>query len=287
MDDLRAEIDRYEAEAETAGLPHYRWWVPLWRGGLAIMAGAWEQAAASAERALALGAEAGDPNAPLLVRVQREVLRETRHEPLDRAFFARMAETSPVPGPYLTSLALIDAAMGRHDRARQVVDQLVADDCALLPANANWLGLCELADLAAEVGHVEGARAAHARLERHADLIAVIGRGLGCYPVTEFFLGRAAAALGRLDEAEARLRRAVDASEASGAHARTPLILLRLGRSCGPAARAAGRGRARRRGRPGGRVRHPRARRAGLPRPARPWRRDAPGSPTALVGLTA
>ncbi len=229
MDDVRAEVDRYEAEAETAGLPHYRWWVPLWRGGLAIMAGAWGQAAASAERALALGAEAGDPNAPLLVRVQREVLRETRHEPLDRAFFARMAETSPVPGPYLTSLALIDAAMGRHDRAREVVEQLVADDCALLPANANWLGLCELADLAAEVGHVEGARAAHARLERHAELIAVIGRGLGCYPVTEFFLGRAAAALGRLEEAEARLRRAVEASEATGAHARTPLILLRLG----------------------------------------------------------
>jgi tetratricopeptide (TPR) repeat protein len=107
--------------------------------------------------------------------------------------------------------------------------RLIADDCALVPANANWIALCELAEAAAETGHLEGAEAAYAKLEPLADLIPVIGRGLGCYPHAHFFLGRSASALGRLHEAEARLRRALEAGRAAGAHARTPMTLLRLG----------------------------------------------------------
>jgi tetratricopeptide (TPR) repeat protein len=115
------------------------------------------------------------------------------------------------------------------------VAELVADDCALLPLNANWLGLCEL-------GEADAAAVVHAKLEPHARRFAVLARGVGCYHVTDFYLGRCAAAMGRLDEAEARLRRALAAAAETGAHARIPAILLRLGevlRARGEGARAA------------------------------------------------
>ena len=132
------------------------------------MAGRWDEVGGQAEAALALGARAGDPNAPLLVRVQREVVREIRHEPLDVAWFVDMAERSPVPGAYLGSLAIIDAARGRHERAREAVSRLVEGERALLPSNANWLALCELAEAAAETGHeaARGGRLPAARAPR-------------------------------------------------------------------------------------------------------------------------
>ena len=57
LGDAAAEIDAYEALADATGLPHFRWYVPLWRGALAILARAraWRASALSA-RARALGA---------------------------------------------------------------------------------------------------------------------------------------------------------------------------------------------------------------------------------------
>ena len=75
--------------------------------------------------------------------------------------------------------------------------------------DVNWLQACLLADVAGDVGDPAAAAYLHERLEPYADLFAVIARGAGCYCSTELYLGRAAAALGRFDEAEARLRRAV------------------------------------------------------------------------------
>ena len=54
MDDVRREIDGYEQLADAVGLPHYRWFVPLWRATLALLAGRWDECSA-------LTAEAGGP----------------------------------------------------------------------------------------------------------------------------------------------------------------------------------------------------------------------------------
>ena len=82
--------------------------------------------------------------------------------------------------------------------------------------DVNWLQACLLADAAADLGDTAAAAYLHDRLEPYADLFAVIARGAGCYCSTELYLGRLAATLGRLDEAEARLRRAVAVNEAAG-----------------------------------------------------------------------
>ncbi len=226
-----AEIDAYEDLADAVGLPHYRWYVPLWRAGLAIMAGRWDEADALGRRAEVLGGLADDPNAPLLVRVQRQVALDKRFQTADqdRAWLAAMAAASPVPGPWLTSVAFIDAAAGRRADAQALVDELIRDRDVALAMNVNWHASCELAEAAADLGDREAAAVLYDRLASHAHLFAVIARGVGCYFVTEHYLGRLAQTLGALREAEERLRRAVAVHEAVGAHPYAAISRLRLG----------------------------------------------------------
>lgn len=139
-----------------------------------------------------------------------------------------MAASSPVPGPWLSSVALIDAAAGRRDQAQAGIDALVRDDCAAMPMNANWHASCELAEAVADIGDRDAAAALHRRLLPHARLFAVVARGVSCYSVTEHHLGRLALTLGRPDEAEERLRRAAAAHDAVGARPHSAVTRLRL-----------------------------------------------------------
>ena len=96
--------------------------------------------------------------------------------------------------------------------------------------DVNWLQACLLAEAAADLGDPAAAAYLHDRLEPYAGLFAVLARGAGCYCSTELYLGRLAATLGQLDEAEARLRRAVAVNdEAAGAATFAAISMLRLG----------------------------------------------------------
>ncbi len=228
MDELRREIDTYERLADDLGLPHYRWYVPLWRGSLAILAARWDEARTLTAQAEALGRRAADPNAPLHVGIQRDFWLGTQFrvpEAYPRSQFER-ARRAPVSEPWLAAAAYVDARAGRKDSARELLGRLTAAGVAM---DVNWLQACLLADVAGEVGDPAAAAYLHERLEPYADLFAVIARGAGCYCSTELYLGRAAAALGRFDEAEGRLRRAVAVNEAAGSPAYAATALLRLG----------------------------------------------------------
>jgi tetratricopeptide (TPR) repeat protein len=228
IDELRREIDGYERLADELGLPHFRWYVPLWRASLAILAGRWDEGRALTAEAEALGSRAGDPNAELHTRIQREFWREARFHlsEFDRDWSLQQAESSPVPAAWLAVVAQIDARSGRHDSARELLGRLTAAGVAM---DVNWLQACLLADAAADLGDTAAAIYLHDRLEPCADLFAVVARGAGCYCSTELWLGRLAATLGRLDEAEARLRRAVDVNDAAGSPTFAAISMLRLG----------------------------------------------------------
>ena len=62
-----AEIDAYEALADAVALPHFRWYVPLWRATLALLAGRWD----GGRRARAAGARDRAPSR----RPERAALR--------------------------------------------------------------------------------------------------------------------------------------------------------------------------------------------------------------------
>ncbi len=228
MDELRREIDSFERLAEEVGLPHYRWYVPLWRASLAILGGRWDEGAALTDQAEALGGLADDPNAPLHAYVQHgfSLQAQFRVAEIDRDWCLSQIETSPVPDPWLATLAQVDARSGRHDSARELLGRLTAGDMAM---DVNWLATCLLADAAADLGDRAAAARLHARLEPYAHLFAVLARGAGCYCSTELYLGRLATTAGRLDEAEARLRRAVAVNDAAGSSSFAAISMLRLG----------------------------------------------------------
>jgi ATP/maltotriose-dependent transcriptional regulator MalT len=124
-------------------------------------------------------------------------------------------------------VAQIDARSGRYDSARELITQVTTAGVAM---DVNWLQACLLADAAADVGDREAAAYLHDQLEPFAGLFAVLARGAGCYCSTELYLGRAAATLGRLDEAQARMRRAIAVNERAGSPTFATMAMLRLGR---------------------------------------------------------
>ena len=123
-----AEIDAYEALADAVALPHFRWYVPLWRATLALLAGRWAEARELAERALALGRQADDPNAPLFVGIQRHhgLYAQRRIDEIDRARLVEGAAASPAATEWLVNLALLDAETGATEDARRLVAELGA-----------------------------------------------------------------------------------------------------------------------------------------------------------------
>ena len=231
VSEAAAEIDAYEALAEAVALPHFRWYVPLWRATLALLAGRWAEARELSEQALALGRQADDPNAPLFVGIQLEhgLYAQRRIGEVDRARIVAGGAASPAAVEWLVYVALIDAEIGATEDARRLVSELARDGGSALAMDVNWHGACVLADAAALVADREAGAALYDLLEPHARLFPVVARAVGCLGSNEYYVGRLAGLLGRHDEAVARLRRAVAENDRAGAGPHAVAALLRLG----------------------------------------------------------
>ena len=227
------EVDAYEALADAVALPHFRWYVPLWRATLAVLAGRWSEADALAERALALGRQADDPNASMFVDIQRHhsLYAQGRIGECDRERLVEGAAASPAGAEWLVNLALIDAETGATEDARRLVSELARDGGSALAMDANWHAACVLAEAAVLVGDRAAGAVVYALLEPHAALFPLIARAVGCLGSNELYVGRLAGLLGRHDEAEARLRRAVAENDRAGAGPCAAVALLGLGQA--------------------------------------------------------
>jgi DNA-binding SARP family transcriptional activator len=226
-----AEIDAYEALADDLGLPHFGWYVPLWRATLALLAGRWAEADGLSERALDLGRQADDPNAPLFVGIQRNFSfhAQRRIGETDRTRIVEGSAGSPASTGWLVYAALIDAETGATDEARRLVAELVRDRAGALAVDANWHGACILAEAAVLVGDREAGAALYPIVEPHARLFPVVARAVGCLGAAEYYVARLAGLLGRHDEAVARLRRAVAENDRVDAGPYAAVALARLG----------------------------------------------------------
>jgi tetratricopeptide (TPR) repeat protein len=222
-----SEIDAYDSLARALGPPHYRWYAPLWRTCLALLTGRWHDTAALAEEALTIGRQADDPNAPFLVRLQglHALVLQRRFADVERSWVAEKAADPHAGVAWKAGLALLDAELGDVESARG----LLAELRATVPMNANWHAACLLAEAAARVGDRDAAATLYDLLTPHARLFPVVARGVACYGSAEYFTGRLAATLGRWDEAQARLHRAVAENDRVGASPSAALALAALG----------------------------------------------------------
>ncbi|WP_217920938.1 ATP-binding protein [Miltoncostaea oceani] len=193
LDEVRAEVEAYGAGADALGLPHYRWWTPLWRGTLALLEGDRDAAARLGAEALALGRRADDPNVRLHVLIQEvQALIDTgRFDGFDRDFVDRGVADSPAAWAWKTWLAWVEAGLGHRAEAEALVDDLARDDFAAVRLDANWHAVGDLAEALAVLGPAQAARAARLRrmLAPYAGLVGVVGRAAACYGPLDHHLG--------------------------------------------------------------------------------------------------
>ena len=201
--DVDAQIRAFSAAADTIREPLYRWYVPLWRGMRALMAGRIEESAASCDEAEAVGALAHSANAAMLVMTQRWVrlrvegrLAEAA-QLIDEKGFELFGELA---GSYAVT-ALSRLHTGDVDAARAQLRGFLVD-LDRIPMDAEWLPtISQLAELAAGLGDGESAAVLDPVMAPFDDRVVVEGIGAAVYGTLGGFRARLLALLGREDEA--------------------------------------------------------------------------------------
>lgn len=120
--------------------------------------------------------------------------------------------------PLLVCLAaFVDAATGRVDDARRVVDEMIRTGFSRLPRDLGWIyGMIFLDEAAVLLDEPAMADSIAARLRPYAALHGTASNEVSAGPVT-LALGQSAALNGRWDEAEDQFRAAADSASAMGA----------------------------------------------------------------------
>ncbi len=227
VEEAEREVEAYARDADALALPHWRWYVPLWRGTLAGLRGDFAAMERYNGEAARIGAHADDANAALHVVIQRDV-----HAIVRGAF-----DEIEIPQPPSAALAVTyklplvqrELGLGHLERARTLLAELAADDFAALPRDANAPASCALAAAVVALGEPDQAAALAARLEPAAGRLPVIARAAGCHFPVDYYLGILEAAAGRAATARARLERALAMAERIGARPAATAARFRLG----------------------------------------------------------
>ena len=231
------EIRVYDGMAAEARLPAFSWYVPAWRAALSGYRGELAPARQLTREAHAQATRVGDHNADRVLAANQytlHVVEETLQE-FDLGYL-RARIQSPAGRSYRASLALCLAELGDDEAARALLDEAVAEGLERMPRDGNLLiGLAQLAEACAAVGHAECAAAVVPLLEPFADRMVVLVRATGLAGSAARPLGRALAAAGRADEAIDALEAAISADRARGgipfaAHAQRDLAETLLAR---------------------------------------------------------
>jgi tetratricopeptide (TPR) repeat protein len=217
------EVAAYARGTGRLRQPVSAWYVPLWRGMFALLRGRLAEAERLATEAETIGARAASANAAMLCPLQRWLLHRERGE-ADAALAAmeRVVELAPVSANARTELAWSLLEAGRVAEARAQLEQLVADGCAALERDSEWLpAMMALAHVAAALPHRDAAETLYRLLEPHAERFAVEGIGAGTHGSLARQLGLLAGVLGRRQEVVAHFEAALAANTAAG----SPLLV--------------------------------------------------------------
>src|SRR5256886_9679946 len=124
------------------------------------------------------------------------------------------ASPTLAPGQFVypATVAFLASRAGQTDRARRVLDRVVAPGLAALAPSSTWLtGMCAIADAAATLGDAAVAGQAYEQLRRFAARPIMPSLAIVCFGPVERPLGMAALALGDVEAGVGHLRRALDA----------------------------------------------------------------------------
>ncbi|MGH3807500.1 MAG: ATP-binding protein [Pseudonocardiaceae bacterium] len=214
--------------------PALRWIVAVPHAALVVLAGKVHEGELLARQALEMGISANYPDARMFFAMHLLVIKavQCRLGELEE-LVSEVIVQCPDQWGWQAALALAHCEFGRRVEARAVFDKMATDDFASLAYDVTWLsGMALSAELCAELGDGCAAAVLYRLLTPYADQFVAAGNGL-CLGSVARYLGRLAATMGALDEANAHFAAAAAAHTRSGAAAwliRTQLdwaVLLR------------------------------------------------------------
>jgi class 3 adenylate cyclase/tetratricopeptide (TPR) repeat protein len=210
-------LDRCTSIAEHVGQPALRWWAALQASGLAVLTGSPEELKALAERALEVGTESAEPDAPLGYSthvVHYKWCRGQWDELL--AMLEEAVKLFPRISAFHGCLGAMLLEAGQVGPARAVLDEAVARDLARLPRDLlTTTALGYYAMLATGLDDHAAAAAVYEQLASTTE--AVVWEGAAGLGVIDVYRGMLAGTLGRVEEADARLAAGIDLAVRMGA----------------------------------------------------------------------
>jgi DNA-binding SARP family transcriptional activator/tetratricopeptide (TPR) repeat protein len=221
------EIERFTALAERMRQSRCVWYAPLFRAARLLMNGRFEEAERLISSAAELGGRIPDSPAALIAGGQLFVLRwlQGRLAELEPAIDSFVAQF-PAVLAWRVASAKVRAVSGQRDAAHALVDELMADDCAVIPRDNLWLiAMAVLGDTCADIEAREHAPALERVLAPCSGLSAILPTAAWLGPVDRV-LARLVALQGRWDEALDYLTRAALLCER--AKCPVPLVEVRL-----------------------------------------------------------
>lgn len=195
IDQFDEEVEAFARAAALIRQPLYAWYVPLWRGMRALMAGDFDAVDGLLGETERIGAEAGSDNALLLAQVQRWWLLTHQGRAVEALSTVEGALASapvpPIGGQVAHALAL--ANCDEQDTARAILDRLLPDKLALAPVDSEWLPmLCEAAAAVHRIGGHEHQSWLFEALLPYRDRYVVEGIAACCLGSVETFLAMVA-----------------------------------------------------------------------------------------------
>ncbi|HEX2414828.1 MAG TPA: AAA family ATPase [Thermoleophilaceae bacterium] len=203
--------------ADRLGQPRLHFVLGTQRTWRAQLAGQLHEAEGLADEAVALGMDAGEPDALSLYAAQLGPIRWQQDRLAELTdLLAQIAEDVPAVAVFASMSALAELEAGRHEIAREQLERAALDGFAGLPADPVQLGSFVLwAEVAARLGAKTAAAALLQRLEPWRDQVVL--DALGTLGSASRGLGLAAATLGRSAEADAHFAHALGVHERMGA----------------------------------------------------------------------
>jgi tetratricopeptide (TPR) repeat protein len=208
------EIDRFVGLAQRLGQSRCLWYAPLFLAIRAMMDGRLGQAETYIVKAAEGGGRVPGSTSAILAGAQLFLLRtlEGRLSELEEAL-AMFVANYPRQPAWRCAFAFLQSQLGRHERAREVIDELAPDDFAAIPRDNIWfVGITMLAEACAVSGADRHAATFERLLSPYRGLCVVSPDAAWLGPVDRV-LGLLAAAQGRYEDALEHLVRASECCE--------------------------------------------------------------------------
>jgi len=206
------ELETYARLADELRMPEHTWHTFALRGMRALLDGDIDEAERLAQEARRAGDRAEQPLAQQYYGIQMIQIRSMQGRAGELLPAVRdLAERFPGIPAWRTGKVTLAARSGDNELAKRELDRYAADDYSVLPRDVNWFAAMSLIGEAIAIirdaGHAERV---YEQLLPWEGVVIVVARAAACNGPVDRVLGLLAQTMGRLDDAERHLGKAME-----------------------------------------------------------------------------